>query len=213
MKSSILKIILFDDNETLRESLASLFSLCDDMMLIGAYANCLNAVEIIEKEVPDIILMDIQMPEMCGIQGVTRIKESYPAIPILMQTVFEDEDKIFSAIEAGASGYILKSEKPERIIEAIRELNRGGAPMSSVIAAKVIAWFQKNKSPIQTYQLTNRETDILRKLTEGLSYKMIASDMDVSYHTVNAHIRNIYDKLHVNSMGEAIAKALKEKIV
>jgi DNA-binding NarL/FixJ family response regulator len=213
MDSQNLRIILFDDNETLRESLASLFSLCQDMKLIGAYANCLNALEVIEKEVPDIILMDIQMPEMCGIQGVMRIKEAYPSIPILMQTVFEDEDKIFSAIEAGASGYVLKSEKPESIIEAIRELNRGGAPMSSVIAAKVIAWFQKNKSPIQTYQLTNRETDILRRLTEGMSYKMIASEMDVSYHTVNAHIRNIYDKLHVNSMGEAIAKALKEKIV
>lgn len=213
MENSKLKIILFDDSDTLRESLSSLFSVCDDMQLIGAYPNCLNAIEEIEKEVPDIILMDIQMPEMCGIQGVMRIKETYPSIPILMQTVFEDEEKIFSAIEAGASGYILKSEKPENIIEAIRELNRGGAPMSSIIAAKVIAWFQKNKSPIQTYQLTIREIEILKKLTEGLSYKMIASDFDVSYHTVNAHIRNIYDKLHVNSMGEAIAKALKEKIV
>lgn len=135
------------------------------------------------------------MPEMCGIKGVTVIKETYPSIPILMQTIFEDEEKIFSAIEA------------------IRELNRGGAPMSSIIAAKVIAWFQKNKNPIQPYQLTLRETEILRKLTEGMSYKMIASNFEVSYHTVNAHIRNIYDKLHVNSMGEAIAKALKEKIV
>jgi DNA-binding NarL/FixJ family response regulator len=213
MDNPTLKIILFDDSKTLRESLISLFSVCDDMQLIGAYPSCSNAIEEIEKEVPDVILMDINMPEMCGIDGVTMIKEAYPSIPILMQTVFEDEDKIFSAIEAGASGYILKSEKPENIIEAIRELNRGGAPMSSVIAAKVFAWFKKNKSPNHTYQLTLRETQILKKLTEGMSYKMIASDFNVSYHTVNAHIRNIYDKLHVNSMGEAIAKALKERIV
>jgi len=159
--------------------------------------------------------MDIEMPNVDGIQGVTLIKKKHPEIAVIMQTVFEDDDKIFTSILAGANGYILKKTSPEKIIEAIREAAEGGAPMTPAIASRVLKFFkeitpQEKSNP---YELSDREKEVLSLLVDGLSYKMIAQKSGISYHTVNAHVRHIYDKMHVHSLGEAVGKALREGLV
>jgi len=184
----------------------------DDMELTGALADANNIIEDLSKAEPNVILMDIEMPGISGIEATRLIKSAFPNIIVLMQTVFEDEDKVFDSIIAGASGYLLKKTSPEKIIESIREAASGGSPMTPIIAAKVLQFFQQNQ-PKNEYSLTEREKSILGLLVEGLSYKMIAAQENISYHTVNSHIRKIYEKLHVHSLGEAISKALKEKLI
>lgn len=160
--------------------------------------------------------MDIQMPGMNGIDGVKAIKTRYPEARILMQTVFEDEDKVFDAICAGASGYILKTASADEMVGAIRSVHAGGSPMTPSIAAKVLARFRANAAPNSSeeeYNLTQRERDVLGLLVKGLSYKMIADRIGISFHTVDSHIRKIYDKLHVSGMAEAVSKAVRKRIV
>jgi two-component system nitrate/nitrite response regulator NarL len=161
-----------------------------------------------------VVLMDIEMPVVNGLEGVLIIHQKFPNIAVIMQTVFEDDDKVFESLRFGACGYILKKTSPDKIIEAIRDAREGGAPMTPAIAQRVLNYFIR-KQPIATndYELTNREKEILGLLVEGKSYKMIASETNTSYHTVNAHIRKIYDKLHVHSVSEAVSKALKERLI
>jgi DNA-binding NarL/FixJ family response regulator len=146
--------------------------------------------------------MDINMPEVDGIEGLKIIKSTYPEIKVLIQTAFDDSDKIFTCIKNGASGYILKNDKPQRILQAIEEVYQGGASMNPAIAQKVLDFFtpQKTKSP-----LSPKENEVLALLAEGLSYKMVADKLGVSYSTINTHIKRIYEKLHISSLGEAIA--------
>jgi DNA-binding NarL/FixJ family response regulator len=155
------------------------------------------------------------MPEVNGIQGVKIIGELHPHIKVIMQTVFEDDEKIFEALRYGASGYILKKTEPQRIIEAIKEVIEGGSPMTPSIATRVLNYFRTYNDNISSemYGLSEREKDILHRLVEGNSYKMIADHLSISYHTVNSHIKKIYRKLHVNSVGEAVSKAINNKIV
>jgi len=154
------------------------------------------------------------MPNVDGLQGVKLIRENFPDIKVIMQTVFDDDEKIFEAILNGASGYILKRTSSEKVIEAINDALEGGSPMTPSIAAKVLAHFrQQTQSAIVDYQLTDKEKVILNHLVSGLSYKMIADKCAISYHTVNSHIKKIYEKLHVHSVSEAVSKALNEKIV
>ncbi len=207
-----IRVLLFEDNDERRRSLRFLFEMQTDIELVGDYPNCWQVLEVVDELMPDAVLMDIQMPDVNGIEAISIIKTRFPLIPILMQTVFENEELIFEAIQAGASGYILKNEKPEKIVESIRELCTGGAPMSPIIAAKVINYFQRGTA-INDYELTEREKVILRKLSEGMSYKITASELGISPHTVNSHIRNMYEKLHVRSLGKAIAKAIRERII
>ncbi len=207
-----IRVILFDDNDERRKSLRYLFEMHDNIELVADYAHCKDSLKIVEDLLPDAILMDIQMPGINGIEAVKLIKKDFPLIPVLMQTVFEDEELIFQAIQAGATGYILKNERPEKIIQAIQELCDGGAPMSPIIAAKVISYFQHTPAAVD-YDLTEREKLILKKLAEGMSYKITAVELGISHHTVNSHIRNIYEKLHVKSLGEAVAKAIRERII
>lgn len=151
---------------------------------------------------PDVVLMDINMPGADGIEGLKKIKENFPHIKVLMQTVFDDSEKIFECIKNGASGYILKKDPPQRILQAIQEVNEGGAVMNPGIAMKVLEYFNpaKKENP-----LTQREQEVLQLLAEGNSYKMVADKLFLSFHTVNTHIKHIYEKLHVSSLGEAIA--------
>jgi DNA-binding NarL/FixJ family response regulator len=162
--------------------------------------------------------MDIEMPGMNGVEAVKIIKRLFPEITVVMQTVFEDDDKVFDAICSGASGYLLKDTPPSRLMESIKEAHEGGAPMSPTIAKKTLNLFQKFLSPLSgntntDYHLSPREKEVLEWLVKGYSYKMIAASCTISFDTVRTHIRNIYHKLHVASMSEAVAKAIRERLV
>jgi DNA-binding NarL/FixJ family response regulator len=162
---------------------------------------------------PDVVLMDINIPGKNGIEAVKEIKDHFPAIQVCMQTVFEDENKIFASLCAGASGYILKSSPPDKILQAIREVANGGAFFTPSVAKKMLFNFQQQQQHAEYIQLTEKEKEVLKLLVDGLSYKMIAEKAGVSFHTIHTHIKHIYDKLHVNSKGEAVAKAIKSRLI
>jgi DNA-binding NarL/FixJ family response regulator len=206
----MIRIGIVEDNTTLRQSMENLFNHSEGMKCVVSLNNLLNVVHEFSQARPEIVMMDIGLPNISGIEGVTTVKSNFPDIQVLMFTVFEDDDKIFEAIRAGASGYLLKKTPPEEIVEAVLQLHQGGAPMSPSIARKVIASFQ-NQAPVPQpdYQLTVREKEILYSLVDGLSYKKIAEKHVVSISTIRTHICNIYQKLHVNSKAQAVAKVLK----
>jgi DNA-binding NarL/FixJ family response regulator len=208
----MIKVAIVEDNNTLRNSLESLFNRTEGMRCAASLNNLLNVVSEIGSSQPDIVLMDIGLPNISGIEGVRTVKSNFPRIQVMMFTVFDDDEKIFDAIRAGASGYLLKKTPPEEIIQAIRDLYQGGAPMTASIARRVIQSFQAAPSTIvQDYQLTVRENEILYSLIDGLSYKKIADKYCVSISTIRTHICNIYNKLHVNSKAEAVAKVLSPR--
>ena len=210
-----LRVIIFEDNRNLREGLFQLIEGSEGFTCSGAFANCLNIVKNIEETSPDVILMDIEMPGITGIEAVKLAKEKFPEVKILMETIFDDNDKIFNSICNGAEGYILKNTPPVQILSAIKEIYEGGAPMTPSIASKVLKMF-KNKPAENTseeFNLTEREKEILKWLIEGMSYKRIADTCFISIDTVSGHIKNIYKKLQVHSKSEAVAKAIKGKIV
>ncbi len=209
------RILIYDDNSKRRESLEMLIDLSDGICCVGAFPDCSNVLLNIEKTQPDLILMDIDMPNVNGIEGVIVIRKKYPHLKILMQTVFEDDDKLFACIRAGADGYILKKAQPQELLNAIDEAIKGGAPMTPSIARQVLQFLRsgENKQKNEEFNLTARETEILSLLVQGLSYKMIADRCFISLPTVSSHIQNIYEKLQVHSATEAVTKALKNKIV
>ena len=210
-----IRVAIFEDNRNLRESLFNLLETNEQFTCVGAFAHCERVVENIEETQPDVILMDIELPLVNGIEAVRLIREKYPDVKILMETIFEEDEKIFQSICNGAQGYILKNTPPEEILDAIREIYEGGAPMSPIIASKVLRMFKFNlgKQAENSFDLSSREKEILKCLVEGMSYKMIADTCFISADTVNSHIKNIYKKLQVHSKGEAIAKAIKGKVV
>ena len=206
----MIKLAIVEDNTALRQSLEQLFNRTSNMKCVASLNNLLNVVSEFQKSQPDIVLMDIGLPAINGIEGVRTVKSNFENIQVIMFTVFEDDEKIFEAIRSGASGYLLKKTPPEEILDAINELYEGGAPMSPSIARKVIQAFQvKPSSVLEDYQLTSREKEILYALVDGLSYKKIAEKYFVSIHTVRSHISSIYEKLHVNSKSQAVAKVLQ----
>lgn len=229
-----IRIAIFDDSENRRLSLQYLIGMHSDMRCVGSFEDARSALKKVAECKPDIVLMDIEMPGVSGIEAVRQIKLRHPNVAVLMQTIFDEEEMIFNAIKAGASGYLIKKSAPAKIIEGIREAYEGGAPMSPGIAAKVLNFFRNAPSndqlglssekvlndtkpdtekAINLYGLTPRELDILQSLVAGNSYKMAAAALNVSYNTVNTHVRHIYEKLHVHSVGEVVAKALREKLV
>ena len=206
----MIKLAIVEDNTALRQSLEQLFTRTPNMKCVASLNNLLNVVSEFQKTKPEIVLMDIGLPSINGIEGVRTVKSNFENIQVIMFTVFEDDEKIFEAIRAGASGYLLKKTPPEEILEAIKELYDGGAPMSPSIARKVIQAFQAKPSTVlEDHQLTTREKEILYALVDGLSYKKIAEKYFVSIHTVRSHISSIYEKLHVNSKAQAVAKVLQ----
>lgn len=206
----MIKLAIVEDNTALRQSLEQLFTRTPNMKCVASLNNLLNVVTEFQKTEPDIVLMDIGLPSINGIEGVRTVKSNFENIQVIMFTVFEDDEKIFEAIRSGASGYLLKKIPPEEILEAIKELHEGGAPMSPSIARKVIQAFQvKPSTVLEDHQLTAREKEILFALVDGLSYKKIAEKYFVSIHTVRSHISSIYEKLHVNSKSQAVAKVLQ----
>jgi DNA-binding NarL/FixJ family response regulator len=187
--------------------------LTDGMECVGCFPDCSNVVTEMEQTEPDVVLMDIAMPNVDGINGVSLIKKKFPSIRIIMQTVFEDEEKIFASLQAGAEGYLLKNATAEKITQSIEEVYHGGASMTPSVALRVIHYFNTQRNQKNEYNLTPKEKEVLKHLSDGLSYKMVADRLGISYFTVNAHIKNIYEKLHVHSLGEAVSLALKNKIV
>lgn len=210
-----ISVAIFEDSKHLRESLAYLISGTDGFSCSGAYADGNTLSYQLKKAPADVVLMDIEMPGINGIEAVKRIKQEFPHIQVLMQTVFHDDDTIYKAICAGASGYLLKTTTPAGYVEAIRDVFNGGSPMTGSIARRVLELFQKNSPDLQRpdYQLTPKEKEVLQELVKGKSFKMIAAVIGTTYETVRTHMKNIYAKLHVNSNTEAVSKALMEKIV
>lgn len=206
-------IAVFDDNKDRRDSLQMLINTREGMVCTGVFEDCNNVLDNIHASAPDVILMDIDMPGVNGIEAVKIIRSQFPKVHIIMQTVFEDDDKIFSAILAGADGYILKKTAPAKLIEGIKEVVEGGAPMTASVAKQVLKLFQNQPPKPDAYNLTDREKEILALLVKGMSYKMIAAQCGVTYFTVNMHIKKIYEKLHVHSATEAVSKAIQNKIV
>lgn len=210
----IIRIVIYDDNADLRDGLSVLLKGTTGFELVGAFPNCENVEAEIATLQPDVVLMDIDMPIANGIQGLKIIKEKYPNVNVLMLTVFEDNEHIFDAICSGAVGYMLKRTPPAKLLEAIHDANNGGAPMTSSIARKVLQMLPPQKRVLDNaHNLTEREREILNLLVKGNSYKMIADICFISMDTVRSHIKKIYEKLHVHSQTEAVAKAIHNQIV
>jgi len=210
-----IRTTIFEDNKALRESLRQLIDSAEDMVCVGAHPDANNLLRELKADQPDVVLMDINMPGTSGIDAVQQIHEHFPAIRIMMQTVFEDKDKIFAAICGGASGYMLKKTPPPKMLEAIRETYAGGSPMTASIASKVLEMFrlQQTMGKREFINLSERETEILALLVKGKSYKSVAAICYISFDTVCTHVRHIYEKLHVHSKSEAVAKAINQKLV
>jgi two-component system, NarL family, response regulator LiaR len=212
----MIKVVLFEDITDIRELLSEAIESSDELQLMGVYPNANEVMRVIQNKKPDVVLMDIQMPGITGIEAIRLIKEEFIEVQILVQTVFEDNAHIFAAICAGASGYILKDSSPERYVEAIIETYQGGSPMPPAIARKVLTMFQtQNHSAINAEhnELSISEKKVLDCLVKGMSYKLIADECKISFSTVNFHLKNIYRKLHVNSATEAIIKAQQRQLV
>ncbi len=211
----MIKVVVVEDNDTIRDGLKILIDGTDGYTCAAVFPRCESMLPLLKKLNPDILLMDIGLPGMNGIEGIKKAKIILPELAILVLTVYEENDLIFDALCAGACGYLVKKTPPSRLLEAIQEAHHGGAPMSSHIARKVIDIFQRNKmrqTPAEEI-LTPREKEILSSLVEGNSFKVIADTLFISIETVRFHFRNIYRKLHVHSQSEAVVKALKEKLI
>ena len=210
----MIKVLLYEDNPQLREGLTMLISGSDGFEVIAAFKNCENVVDEVNAFQPDVVLMDIDMPVVNGIEGLKRIRAVNDQVKILMLTVFDDNQNVFQAISNGANGYVLKKTPPARLLEYIGEAATGGAPMTASIATQVLKMFANmNTRQGEDYHLSDREKQVLQLLVDGYSYKMIANEMFIAIDTVRSHIKKIYEKLHVNSKSEAVAKAFKDKIV
>lgn len=209
-----IRVLLYDDNEALRVSMETLISEQPEFELLAAMPNAETVVTDINQFKPDVVLMDIDMPIVNGVEAVRNIRKVNELLPVIMLTIFDDNENIFNAICAGATGYILKRYAAEEICDAIRNVMTGGAPMTGSVARKVLQMVPQAKTVEQEKSnLSDRETQILQFLVNGYSYKMIAGELKVSLDTVRFHIKKIYDKLHVHSATEAVSKAIKNKLI
>jgi DNA-binding NarL/FixJ family response regulator len=204
-------LLIYEDNSRLRQSLELLLS--DGFTVLGSFADCNDVEKQVRKLNPDLVIMDIDMPGIGGIEGVKILKENFPEVKVVMHTVFDDDNRIFDCICNGADGYLLKNTSPAKFIQSLHELMEGGTPMSPFVAQKVFQYFRNQKASADSYNLTQREKEILELLVKGNSYKMIAEKCNVTMDTVKKHLQNIYHKLHVNCGTEAVAKALQHKII
>ncbi|MCX6182974.1 MAG: response regulator transcription factor [Bacteroidetes bacterium] len=203
------RIVIIEDNKDIREAFTLLLNLRDDFLVVNAYSNCEDALKNIEEDAPHIVLMDIDLPGMSGIEGTKIIKKNLPSANIIIITVFENGKTVFDALCAGATGYLTKNSDKDRLMSAIDEVIKGGAPMSSKIARLVVQSFQKNRNS----PLTSRETEILSQIAEGKSYTNIADTIFISKETVKYHIKNIYIKLQVNNKADAIKRANEDRLI
>lgn len=211
----MVRILIFEDNKAFRSNLVDFLNSTGEIEILGAFPDAREVISLIKKHQPDLLLMDIQMPFFSGLEALSLVKKHYPDVKVLIQSIHSDEDKIFYAICNGASGYILKNSGPDLYLSSIKEVMSGGSPLSPSIATKVLALFQEHMDTVKTpyVDLTTREREILIYLSKGKSYKMIAEACFISVNTVCTHMTHIYNKLHVNSATEALAKAWKNKMI
>jgi DNA-binding NarL/FixJ family response regulator len=209
-----IRVVLIEDVREVRESLTALINGTRGFRCIASYPSMEAALARIDCEVLDVILTDIGLPGMSGIEGIQILRERCPAVPVLALTVYDDDDNVFAALCAGACGYLLKNTSPARLLESLKEVADGGAPMSPEVARRVIKVFHKFRPPeTATYHLTSQENELLRLLVEGHHKKTAAREMSITINTVSFHLKNIYTKLQVHSKTEAVAKALREHLV
>ena len=208
----IIKVAIIDDDEDVRKALGWVIEFSDGYHLTATYKHCADALSNIGEHLPDVVLMDIGLPGQSGIECVQALKAAFPTVQVIMQTVYSDDDKIFESLRAGAVGYILKKTPTLNVLQAISDAYAGGAPLSGEIARKVLTFFQAPKADDGLAALSPREVEVLEALVEGHSYKAIAEKLFVSVHTVRFHLHNIYEKLHVNSRAEAVAKMMRHKL-
>ena len=212
--TGVTKVVIIEDLRDIREGLAALLNGTEGYKCVGKFGSMEEALRNIQRDVPDVVLSDIGLPGMDGIEGVRIIKEKYPEMTILMLSVYTDNDRIFDALCAGAQGYLLKKTPPARIVESLNEAIAGGAPMSPEIARKVISLFRDIRPPERVdYDLTPHETRLLKLLVEGHTKRSAAAEIGVSVNTVSFHLKRVYEKLQVHSKSEAVAKALKNRII
>ncbi len=212
--SDAVNIWLVEDNNRYRKTMSGLINRSPGMYCPHAVATCEEAIYLARTETPpQVILLDIGLPGMSGIQGIEKFKAISPNTYIVILTVYDDNDNVFDAICAGASGYLLKDSSPDRIIESIRDVLAGGAPMNMQIAHKVLEMFKRLRPQKSDYGLTEREKEILQHMVSGLTKQQIAGKLYLSFHTVNTHLKNIYSKLHVNTRSGAVSKVYKENIL
>ncbi len=202
-------VAIVEDNAQLRNTLGKVINRADGFSCVGMYATAEEALEAIPRNPPDVVLMDINLPGMNGVECVSELKKILPKILIVMLTVYEDTDNIFNALKAGATGYLLKRTSKDELLEAIRDVYKGGSPMTTHIARKVVQSFQRADSTLPSENLSTREQEVLECLAKGFLYKEIADKLGISYETVRTYIRRIYEKLQVRSRTEAVAKYLR----
>lgn len=205
----MISVAIVEDHQEIRDNLALLIDATEGYECLSTYGDCESAIEGIEEILPDVILMDIGLPGMSGIEGIKKIKQKHPEIDIIVLSIHENDENVFESLCSGATGYLTKETPPDKIIEAIKEVYEGGSPMSTQIARMVVGSFKIQPSP----SLTQRETEVLSHLCDGESYKMIADSLFISQETVRRHIKSVYKKLEVHSKSEAVAKAIKDRLV
>lgn len=213
-QTTVIKTAVIEDIREIREGLTTLMNFTEGFRCTGSYRSVEEALERLRDDPPDVLLSDIGLPGMSGIEGVRLLKERYPEMQIVMLTVYDDDDRIFDALCAGASGYLLKRTPPAKLLDNIREAMSGGAPVSPEVAARVIKFFRESHSAERSdYDLTPHETRLLKLLTEGYNYTTAAEKLGVSYNTIKFHVRHIFEKLQVNSKSEAVVKAMRDRLV
>jgi DNA-binding NarL/FixJ family response regulator len=213
MDESVIRTAIVEDQQQIRDGLATLINRTNGYRCTGSFRTMEEALEGIKREVPDIALCDLGLPGMSGIEGIRILKERYPELQLLVLTVYDDDDRIFDALCAGACGYLLKRTSSAKLLESLREAATGGAPMSPEVAHRVIKLFREIRPPERAdYELTPHESRLLKLLVEGHNYTTAAEELGVSYNTVKFHMRHVYAKLQVHSKSEAVAKALKDHL-
>jgi DNA-binding NarL/FixJ family response regulator len=212
--ATTIRVTIIEDRREIREGLAMLINGTAGYQCIGAYRSMEEALERIRQPLPDVVLLDIGLPGMSGIEGLRVLKERYPNMRLLILSVYDDDERIFDAMCAGASGYLLKKTPPLKLLESLREAVQGGAPMSPEVARRVISLFREIRPPERAnYNLTPHETRLLKLFVKGHNYKTAAQELNVTVHTISFHLRSIYEKLQVHSKSEAVAKALQDRLV
>jgi DNA-binding NarL/FixJ family response regulator len=210
----VIKTAVVEDMKDIRDGLTTLINFTDGFRCTGSYRSMEEALARLPDDLPDVLLSDIGLPGMSGIEGIRIIKERYPQMQVLMLTVYDDDDRIFDALCAGATGYLLKRTPPAKLLDNIREAMSGGAPVSPEVASRVIKFFREFHNPEkEDYELTPHETRLLKLLTEGYNYQTAAEKLGVSYNTIKFHVRHIFDKLQVHSKSEAVVKAMRDRLV
>jgi DNA-binding NarL/FixJ family response regulator len=210
----IIRVVLVEDLRDVREGLAVLINGSPGLRCAASVRTMEEALRVIQANVPDVVLTDIGLPGMSGIEGIRILKERYPELPMIALTVYDDDERIFDALCAGASGYLLKNTPPARLLEGLKEVASGGAPMSPEVARRVINLFREFRPPDRSpSRLTQQEIELLKLIVDGHSYKTAAAELGISTSTVSFHLQNIYSKLQVHSKSEAVAKALRNRLV